>query len=171
MEEPTKKQEDLTKHLRLEQTESEVKWLTEEMIEVMHGIKNTWEKKLQFITKILVNLQEEVANAPAPTSPDDEDTYETRSFNLRAQETLLEEAQQVFIRWKINFLRCIKIYKDAVASSKETTETKPETGGAGSRHHSPTRPKNPSTSDAKTSSRWYRIWNSFSRQTQKPFHP
>ena len=55
-EEPTKKQEDLTKHLRLEQTGSEVKWLTEEMIEVMHGIKNTWEKKLQFITKILGTL-------------------------------------------------------------------------------------------------------------------
>ena len=82
MEEPTKKQEDLTKHLRLEQTESKVRWQTEEKIEVMKGIQNTWEKKLQFITKILGNLQEEVANAPAPTSPDDEDTYETRSFNL-----------------------------------------------------------------------------------------
>ena len=58
----------------------------------MQGIKNTYKKKLQFIAKILGNLQEEVANAPAPTSPDDEDTYETRSFNLWAQETLLEEA-------------------------------------------------------------------------------
>ena len=75
----------------------------------MQGIKNTWEKKLKFITKLLANLQEEVANAPAPTSLDDEETYETRSFNLRAQETLLEEAQQVFIRWKVNFLRSIKI--------------------------------------------------------------
>ena len=84
LEEPTKRQEDLTKHLRLEQTESEVKWATEEKIEVMQGIKNTWEKKLQFITKILGNLQEEVANAPAPTSPDDKGNYETRSFSLRA---------------------------------------------------------------------------------------
>ena len=58
----------------------------------MHGMKNIWEKKLLFIAKILGNLQEDVANAPAPTSPDDEDTYETRSFNLWAQETLLEEA-------------------------------------------------------------------------------
>ena len=44
LEEPTKKQEDLTKHLRLEQTESEVKWVTEEKIKVIQGIKNTWEK-------------------------------------------------------------------------------------------------------------------------------
>ena len=116
-----------------------------------------------------------MANAPAPTSPDDKDTYETRSFNLQAQETLLEEAQQVFIRWKINFLRSMKIYKDAVASSKKTTETKPGTGGAGSRHHSPTRPKNPSTSDAKAlrpdiletslpsmqMKDWYRKWTNY----------
>ena len=102
----------------------------------MTGIKNTWDKKLQFIAKILGNLQEEVANAPAPTSPE-------------AQETLLEEAQQVFVCWKVNFLRSIKIYKDATASTKETTKEKPETGGVESRPHSPTRPKNPSTSDAK----------------------
>ena len=180
MEEPTKKQEDLTKHLRLEQTESKVRWQTEEQIEIMKGIQNTWEKKLQFITKILGNLQEEVANAPAPISPDDEDTYQSRSFNLRAQESLLEEAQQVFVHWKINFLRCIKIYKDAVASQKETTETKPETGGAGSRHHSPTRPKNPSTSDAKAlhpdvldtslpsmqMKDWYKKWTNYMQASE-----
>ena len=124
VEEPTKKQEDLTKHLRLEQTESEVRWQTEEQIEIMKGIQHTWEKKLQFITKLLGSLQEEVANTPAPVSPDDNDTYQSRSFNLKAQETLLEEAQQVFVRWKINFLRCIKIYKDAVTSQKETVEKK-----------------------------------------------
>ena len=71
VEEPTKKQEDLTKHLRLEQTESEVRWQTEEQIEIMKGIQHTWEKKLQFITKLLNGLHEEVANTPAPVSPDD----------------------------------------------------------------------------------------------------
>ena len=91
-----------------------------------------------------------MANAPAPVSPDDEDTYQSRSFNLRAQEKVLEEARQVFVCWKMNFLRSIKIYNDAIASGKETTEPKPATGGTGSRHHSPIRPKNPSTSDAKT---------------------
>ena len=115
----------------------------------MKGIQHTWDKKLQFISKLLNGLQDEVANAPAPVSPDDEDTYQSRSFNLKAQENLLEEAQQVFVRWKINFLRCIKIYKDAVASEKETIEPKPAAGGTGSGHHSPTRTKNPSTSDAK----------------------
>ena len=103
MEEPTKKQEDLTKHLRLEQTESEVRWQTEEQIEIMKGIQHTWDKKLQYISKLLNGLQDEVANAPAPVSPDDDDTYQSRSFNLKAQESLLEEAQQVFVRLKNKF--------------------------------------------------------------------
>ena len=71
LEVPTKQQEDLTKHLRLEQTDNEVKWATEEKIEVMTGIQKTWDKKLQYIAKILGGLQEEVANAPAPTSSED----------------------------------------------------------------------------------------------------
>ena len=149
MEEPTKKQEDLTKHLRLDQTDSEVRWHTEEQIEIMKGIQQQWDKKLQFISKLLNGLQDEVANAPAPVSPDDEDTYQSRSFNLKAQENLLEEAQQVFVRWKINFLRSIKIYNNAIAAGKGTPEPKPATGGTGSSHHSPTRTKPPSTSDAK----------------------
>ena len=85
MEEPTKKQEDLTKHLRLEQTESEDRWQTEEQIEIMKGIQNTYDKKLQYITKLLNSLQEIVANAPAPVSQDDDDTHQSRSFNLKAQ--------------------------------------------------------------------------------------
>ena len=56
VEEPTKKQEDLTKQLRLDQTESEVRWQTEEQIEIMKGIQNTYDKKLQYITKLLNSL-------------------------------------------------------------------------------------------------------------------
>ena len=41
----------------------------------MKGIQHTWDKKLQFISKLLNGLQDEVANAPAPVSPDDDDTY------------------------------------------------------------------------------------------------
>ena len=104
VEEPTKKQEDLTKHLRKDQTESEARWHTEEQIEIMKGIQKSWDNKLQYISKILNGLQDKVANAPAPVSPDDEDTYQSRSFNLRAQEKVLEEAQQVFVCWKMNFL-------------------------------------------------------------------
>ena len=41
----------------------------------MKGIQKSWDSKLQYISKILNSLQDEVANAPAPVSPDDEDTY------------------------------------------------------------------------------------------------
>ena len=39
LEKTTKKQEDLTKHLRKDQTESEAIWHTEEQIEIMKGSK------------------------------------------------------------------------------------------------------------------------------------
>ena len=124
LEVPTKQQEDLTKHLRLELTDNEVKWATEEKIEVMTGTQKTWDKKFQYIAMILGDLQEEVANAPAPTAQEEEETYETRSFNLRAQDAFHNEAQQVFVHWKVNFLRSIKYYKDAMALSKETERGK-----------------------------------------------
>ena len=91
--EPSKKQTDLTKHLKLDQTESDARWHTEEQIEIMKGIQTSWENKLEYISKILSGLQDKVANAPAPVSSEDEDTYESRSFNLRAQEKVLEEHQ------------------------------------------------------------------------------
>ena len=175
LEVPTKQQEDLTKHLRLEQTDNEVKWATEEKIEVMTGTQKTWDRKLQYISKILGDLQEEVSNAPAPTAQEEEDTYETRSFNLHAQDAFYDEAQQVFVCWKVNFLRSIKYYKDAIASAKEKEEEKPDTGGAEAKTHSPTRPKNPSTADAKAlrpdmletslpsmqMKDWYRKWTNY----------
>ena len=70
----------------------------------MRGIQKSWDNKLQYISKLLSGLQDEVANALAPVSSEDEDTYESRSFNLRAQENVLEEHQQAFVRWKMNFL-------------------------------------------------------------------
>ena len=144
LETPQKHQEDLTKHLREDLSDTEVKWVTEEKIEVMSGIQKSWEKKLQYISKLLGDLQEKVVNTPAPTAQEEEDTYETRSFNLRAQDTIHYKAQQVFIRWKINFLRSIKYYKDTLALSEEKEEEeKPETGTR-ARAHSPVRPKNPS---------------------------
>ena len=45
-------------------------------------------------------------------------------------------------------MRSIKFYKDTVASDKKEEEEKPETG-ARTRGHSPDRPKNASTTDAK----------------------
>ena len=78
VEEPTKKQTDLTKHLKLDQTESDARWHTEEQIEIMKGIQTSWENKLEYISKILSGLQDKVANAPTPVSSEDEDTYESR---------------------------------------------------------------------------------------------
>ena len=122
LEVPTKHQEDLTKHLRNNLSDNEVKWATEEKIEVMSGIQKSWEKKLQYISKLLGDLQEEVVNAPAPTAQEEEDTYETRSFNLRAQDVIYDESQKAFVRWKVNFLRIIRESVNAPAATTQENE-------------------------------------------------
>ena len=92
LETPQKHQEDLTKHLREDLSEPEVKWATEEKIEVMSTLQKSWEKKLLYISNLLGKLEEEVVNAPASTAQDEEDTYETRQFYLRAQDKVYDKA-------------------------------------------------------------------------------
>ena len=123
--------------------------MTEEKIEVMSGLQKSWKKKLQYISNLQEKLEEEVVNAPASTAQDKEDTFETRQFNLRAQDKVYDEAQQVFVQWKITFIRSVKFFKDAqTLSETKEKERKPKTG-ARTRGHSPDRTKNVSTTDAK----------------------
>ena len=82
LESPQKHQEDLTKHLREDLSEPEIKWTTEEKIEVLSTLQKAWEKKLLYISNLLGKLEEEVVNAPVATPQDKEDTCETRQFNL-----------------------------------------------------------------------------------------
>ena len=98
LESPQKQQEDLTKHLREDLSEPEVKWATEEKIEVMSTLQKSWEKKLLYISNLLGKLEEEVVNAPVSTAQDEEDTYETRQFNLRAQDKVYDETQQISVQ-------------------------------------------------------------------------
>ena len=58
LETPQKHQEDLTKHLREDLSEPEVKWVTEEKIEVMSTLQKSWEKKLLYISHLLGKLEE-----------------------------------------------------------------------------------------------------------------
>ena len=98
LEVPQKHQEDLTKHLRVDLSETEAKWAAQEKIEVLATLQESWEKKLLYIANLLGKLEEEVVNAPAATAQDEEDTCETRQFNLRAQDKVYDKTQQVFVR-------------------------------------------------------------------------
>ena len=93
LEVPQKHQEDLTKHLREDLSEPEAKWNAQEKIEVLSTLQKSWEKKLLYISNLLGKLEEEVVNAPTSTAQDEEDTCETRQFNLRAQDKVYDKAQ------------------------------------------------------------------------------
>ena len=145
LESPQKHQEDLTKHLREDLSEPETKWNAQEKIEVLATLQKSWEKKLLCISNLLGKLEEEVVNAPVATVQDEEDTCETRQFNLQAQDKVYDEAQQVFVQWKITFQRSKQVFKDLLATLETKEEEKPEPTGARTRGHSPDRTKNIST--------------------------
>ena len=115
---------DLTKHLRVEVSETEAKWAAQEKIEVLATLQESWEEKLLYIPNLLGNLEEEVVNTPTATAQDEEDTRETRQFNLRAQDRVYYEAKQVFIRWKITFQRSKELFKDLLAAFKTKDKAK-----------------------------------------------
>ena len=88
LEVPPKHQEDLTKHLRVNLSETEAKWAAQEKIEVLATLQESWEKKLLYIATLLGKLEEEVVNAPAAIAQDDKDTCKTRQFNLSSRHGL-----------------------------------------------------------------------------------
>ena len=55
-------------------------------------------KETPIYIPLLEKLEEEVVNAPAAATQDDEDTSDSRQFNLWAQDRIFDEAKQVFIR-------------------------------------------------------------------------
>ena len=67
-ESPQKHQEDLTKHLRVDLSETEAKWAAPEKKELLATLQESREKKLLYISSLLEKLEEEVVNATAAGS-------------------------------------------------------------------------------------------------------
>ena len=57
LEVPQKHQEDLTKHLRVDLSETEAKWAIQEKIEVLATLQESWKKKLLYIATLLGKLE------------------------------------------------------------------------------------------------------------------
>ena len=58
LEVPQKHQEDLTKHLWVDLSETEAKRAAQEKIEVLATLQKSWEKKLLYIVNLLGKLEE-----------------------------------------------------------------------------------------------------------------
>ena len=94
----------------------------QEKIEVLAMLQKSWEKKLLYISSLLEKLEEEVAKAPPAATQDDEDTSDSRQFNLRAQDRIFDKAKQVFVRWKITYKRSKELFKDLTTVFKVKDE-------------------------------------------------
>ena len=65
--------DELTKVLRENLSETEVRWACKEQIEIISSLKEAWQKKLDYIKTVLNTMETEVLGAPIADSKKDED--------------------------------------------------------------------------------------------------
>ena len=88
----------LTKILRTDLSETEVRWACEEQIEIISSLKEAWQKKLDYIKTVLSTMETEVLGAPIADSKKDRERSKHRQFSLRALDRTFDKSKQAFAR-------------------------------------------------------------------------
>ena len=70
--------DELTKILRTDLSDTEVRWECEAQIDIISNLKEAWQKKLDYIKTVLSIMETEVLGAPIADSKKDEDASEHR---------------------------------------------------------------------------------------------
>ena len=77
-----KHMDELTKLLREDLSETEVRWACEEQIDILSNLKEAWQKKLDYIKSVLITMETKVLGAPMAESKKEEGTSKHRQFAL-----------------------------------------------------------------------------------------
>ena len=67
-------------------------------IDIMTTVKETWQKKLDYIKSVLTTFEQEFLGAPLAETESEEDTSKHRLFTLWKLDKIFEEAKQAFTR-------------------------------------------------------------------------
>ena len=93
---------DLTKLLTGDLSDNGLRWKCETQLEVISTLKETGQRKLDYLKDLLGQLQSQVLGAPLAQTDTEEDTSEARLFALRKLDQTFEQAKEVFTRWKVS---------------------------------------------------------------------
>ena len=110
---------ELTKLLTGDLSEDKLRWECETQLEVIATLKETGQRKIDYLEELLAKLQLQVPGAPLAESESEEDTSEARLFALGKLDQTFEEAKAVFTRWKVSGKRLKEEFKKI--TSNETT--------------------------------------------------
>ena len=127
---------ELTKTLTGDLSNNGLRWDRETQLEVISTLKETGQKKLDYLKNLLEQLQSQVLRAPLAKIESEEDTSEARLFALRKLDKTFEEAKEVFARWKLSGKRLREVFNKATSDEKtvkDETVEEPREGGEGER--------------------------------------
>ena len=72
----------LTKVLKTDLSDNDIRWECKAQIDIIATLKETWQKKLDYIKGVLTTLETDVLGAPLAETESEEDTSEHRLFAL-----------------------------------------------------------------------------------------
>ena len=124
---------ELTKLLTGDLSDNGLRWECETQLEVISTLKETGQRKIDYLKELLEKLQLQVLRPPLAETESEEDTSEARLFNLRKLDQTFEEVKAVFARWKVSGKRLKEVFTTTMSNEstvKDKTAKKPrEEGG------------------------------------------
>ena len=112
----------LTKILKTDLSDNDIRWEYEAQIDIIATLKETWQKKLDYIKSVLTTLETEVLRAPLTETELEEDTSEHRLFALQKLDKIFEEAKQAFARLKVPGKRLREVFKKATSDETQVKD-------------------------------------------------
>ena len=89
----------LHKVIRGDLTDPDTKWNCEAEIRIGKTLMKQGQTKIDYIDKLVINLNDQVLRAPIKVTEKDDDTSESRLYQARAIDEKVEESKEAFDRW------------------------------------------------------------------------
>ena len=125
---------ELTQALKTDLSNNDIRWECEAQIDIIATLKETWQKKLDYIQNLLKQLESQVLGAPLAETESEEDTSEHRLYALRKLDKTFKEVKEAFNRWKVAGMRLKEVIKKATSDQTPVKdENAEEPSGEGDR--------------------------------------
>ena len=108
----------LQKLVRGDLTDPNNKWGCEAEIRIGKTLMKKGQTKIDYIDKLVEKLNDQVLRAPIKIKDTDTDTSETRLYQARAIDELVEESKLAFDRWASSILMVQQNFKDITEKKK-----------------------------------------------------
>ena len=112
----------LQKLVRGDLTDPNNKWGCEAEIRIGKTLMKQGQTKIDYIDKLVKNLNDQVLRAPIKVKDTDTDTSETRLYQARAIDEKVEESKEAFDRWANSILMVQQNFKDLTEKKKPKRE-------------------------------------------------